>query len=52
MATERADRTRTAPPDEAPTCLRCGFRVTARPWGCKHPCGNCGFSYPLGDCSD
>ncbi len=33
-------------------CLRCGFAVISRPWGCKNPCGNCGFVYPLGDCSD
>ena len=35
-----------------PTCLRCGFTVAARPWGCKNPCSNCGFIYPIGDCSD
>ncbi|MBI4543143.1 MAG: MBL fold metallo-hydrolase [Gemmatimonadetes bacterium] len=33
-------------------CLRCGAEVRPRPWGCKTPCGNCGFAYPLGDCSD
>ena len=37
----------------APTCLRCGFPVTAaRPMGCKSPCRNCGTLYPRGDCSD
>ena len=35
-----------------PTCLRCGAEVLPRPWGCKNPCPNCGFIYPLGDCSD
>jgi hypothetical protein len=35
-----------------PTCLRCGFAVTPKAWGCKNPCDNCGFVYPLGDCSD
>jgi len=35
-----------------PTCLRCGFPVLLKPWGCKNPCRNCGFVYPLGDCSD
>lgn len=35
-----------------PTCLRCGFPVSPEPWGCKHPCPNCHFTYPLGDCSD
>jgi hydroxyacylglutathione hydrolase len=33
-------------------CLRCGAEVRPRPWGCKNPCPNCGFVYPLGDCSD
>lgn len=33
-------------------CLRCGFPVVPRPTGCKNPCHNCGFVYPLGDCSD
>ena len=35
-----------------PTCQRCGAEVRAKPWGCKNPCPNCGFVYPLGDCSD
>jgi hypothetical protein len=34
------------------TCLRCGYAVPPMPWGCKNPCSNCGFLYPLGDCSD
>jgi glyoxylase-like metal-dependent hydrolase (beta-lactamase superfamily II) len=33
-------------------CLRCGAEVRGKPWGCKNPCANCGFVYPLGDCSD
>ena len=33
-------------------CLRCGSEVRTKPWGCKNPCANCGFVYPLGDCSD
>ena len=33
-------------------CLRCGAEVRTKPWGCKNPCSNCGFVYPLGDCSD
>jgi len=33
-------------------CLRCGEEVRPKPWGCKNPCPNCGFVYPLGDCSD
>jgi hydroxyacylglutathione hydrolase len=33
-------------------CLRCGAEVRPKPWGCRNPCGNCGFVYPLGDCSD
>lgn len=33
-------------------CLRCGAEVRPKPWGCKNPCPNCGFVYPLGDCSD
>lgn len=33
-------------------CLRCGAEVRTKPWGCKNPCANCGFVYPLGDCSD
>jgi hypothetical protein len=37
---------------ESPRCNRCGFPVTAAPWGCKNPCLNCGTVYPLGDCSD
>jgi hypothetical protein len=36
----------------APACLRCGFPVEPKPLGCKNPCPNCGFTYPLGDCSD
>ncbi len=33
-------------------CLRCGAEVRPKPWGCRNPCPNCGFIYPLGDCSD
>jgi hydroxyacylglutathione hydrolase len=33
-------------------CLKCGFPVRGKPWGCKNPCPNCGHVYPLGDCSD
>ena len=33
-------------------CLKCGFPVKGKPWGCKNPCPNCGHVYPLGDCSD
>jgi glyoxylase-like metal-dependent hydrolase (beta-lactamase superfamily II) len=33
-------------------CLNCGAEVRKKPWGCKNPCPNCGFVYPLGDCSD
>jgi len=33
-------------------CLKCGAEVRPKPWGCRNPCANCGFSYPLGDCSD
>lgn len=33
-------------------CLRCGAEVRTKPWGCKNPCANCAFVYPLGDCSD
>lgn len=33
-------------------CQRCGHGVQPKPWGCKNPCPNCGFIYPLGDCSD
>lgn len=33
-------------------CMRCGTEVKSKPWGCKNPCPNCGFVYPLGDCSD
>jgi glyoxylase-like metal-dependent hydrolase (beta-lactamase superfamily II) len=33
-------------------CLKCGYPVKGRPWGCKNPCPNCGHVYPLGDCSD
>jgi len=33
-------------------CIRCGFPVVSRPSGCRNPCCNCGFVYPLGDCSD
>ncbi len=33
-------------------CLRCGAEVRPKPWGCRNPCPNCGFVYPLGDCSD
>ncbi|HEX9633532.1 MAG TPA: hypothetical protein VGA02_13810 [Gemmatimonadales bacterium] len=46
----------TGPPDTRPDpdlrCLRCGFPVESRSWGCKNPCTNCGVVYPLGDCSD
>ena len=41
---------RTAPAGNA--CLRCGAEVRAKARGCKNPCENCGFVYPLGDCSD
>jgi hydroxyacylglutathione hydrolase len=33
-------------------CLRCGAEVRPKPAGCRGPCPNCGFAYPLGDCSD
>jgi glyoxylase-like metal-dependent hydrolase (beta-lactamase superfamily II) len=33
-------------------CLRCGAEVRPKPWGCENPCANCGFVFPLGDCSD
>ncbi len=33
-------------------CLKGGAEVRPKPWGCKDPCPNCGFVYPLGDCSD
>ncbi len=33
-------------------CLKCGYPVKGKPWGCKNPCPNCGHVYPLGDCSD
>ena len=29
-----------------------GVEVPPKAWGCKNPCPNCGFMYPLGDCSD
>jgi hypothetical protein len=38
--------------ENVPLCQRCGFPVKSKPWGCKNPCPNCGFVYPLGDCSD
>jgi predicted RNA-binding Zn-ribbon protein involved in translation (DUF1610 family) len=38
--------------DADPSCVRCGYTVPDRPRGCKWPCPNCGFLYPLGDCSD
>ncbi len=38
--------------DSALRCMRCGFEVISKLWGCKNPCANCGFGYPLGDCSD
>lgn len=40
------------PDSDSRVCLRCGFAVPARLMGCKNPCANCGFVYPLGDCSD
>ena len=39
-------------PPGANACQRCGAEVRGKPWGCKNPCPNCGFVYPLGDCSD
>jgi len=45
-------RDMTSHPDDDPRCLRCGFVVPDRPRGCKWPCPNCGYLYPLGDCSD
>jgi predicted RNA-binding Zn-ribbon protein involved in translation (DUF1610 family) len=48
-APEGPDETRA---NENLRCLRCGFPIVSRPWGCKNPCPNCGFVYPLGDCSD
>ena len=33
-------------------CLKCGWPVRGKPWGCKNPCPHCGHVYPLGDCSD
>lgn len=33
-------------------CLKCGAEIRPKAWGCKNPCANCGFVYPLGDCSD
>lgn len=51
LAFSPAHGARTTPAD-TPRCLRCGFPVVVLPWGCKNPCRNCGFVYPLGDCSD
>src|SRR2546426_5021674 len=31
---------------ERPACLRCGAEVRPKPWGCKNPCPNCGYTYP------
>src|SRR5437667_405526 len=42
----------TGSPKPRPRCMRCGAEVQPKPWGCKNPCPNCGFLYPLGDCSD
>ncbi len=34
-------------------CLRCGCPVADLPRGCRGAdCANCGYPYPLGDCSD
>lgn len=34
-------------------CLRCGHPARDLPRGCKAShCQNCGYRYPLGDCSD
>jgi len=50
---EAAPEGRTDPRfDLEPRCLRCGFPVVSSLPGCKNPCKNCGFVYPLGDCSD
>lgn len=45
-------RTGFDPWGEEPHCVCCGFPVPERPLGCRWPCPNCGFLYPLGDCSD
>lgn len=51
-ATTIGEERRTNPFLLGPACLRCGHPVQPKPWGCKNPCSNCGFVYPLGDCSD
>lgn len=33
-------------------CVRCGHPVPDLVMGCKHPCRNCRYLYPAGDCSD
>ena len=33
-------------------CVRCGYPVRDLVMGCKDPCRNCRFLYPVGDCSD
>jgi hypothetical protein len=33
-------------------CVRCGYPVPDLVMGCKAPCRNCRFIYPIGDCSD
>ena len=33
-------------------CVRCGYTVPDLMMGCKDPCRNCRFLYPVGDCSD
>ncbi len=33
-------------------CVRCGYPVPERPLGCRWPCPNCRYLYPMGDCSD
>jgi len=51
LAVSSSDRPFARSPSR-PHCLRCGFEVRDRAYGCKNPCPNCGTVYPLGDCSD
>jgi hypothetical protein len=36
-----------------PTCVNCGVSVDGpKVCGVRSPCLNCGYPYPVGDCSD
>ena len=52
MEIENEEVTKEEKAVEVPRCQNCGAEIDAPPNTCSiHPCHNCSWPYPLGDCS-